>query len=402
MSRQKTGTKASASPAPPAGAVPAAPKGGRPLRVLYVSPHATLGGAERVTMDLIDLHDRRVVEPSVCFLRDGPLVAQCREKGIPTYLVQTPSLSNYFAGRRAVRALADLMVAGGVDLVHSAMAWGHIYGGRAAARAGKPEVWYQHVGASRSSRLEVWASLVKAAGIIANSAFTAAGQRRVNPRRVPISVIHPGTRMPTDPLDLRRAHARAALDLDDGDFAVGIAARLQPWKGQDVVIRAAASLLHARPQARLLIIGDALFGLDKEYAASLPALARELGIPDRVTMTGHRDDMPELLSALDVAIHASTAPEPFGLGLIEAMAQGVALIAADAGAAREIVTPGINGVLTIPGDHETLATAMLALCDDEALRRQLAAAGARTARERFDARSMTRQVEALYQSIVPR
>ena len=377
-------------------------KKGKPLRVLYVSPHATLGGAERVTIDLLDLHDRRSVEPSICFLRDGPLVARCREKGVTTYLVEAPSLSSPFASRRAVRAMADLMVAGGIELVHSAMAWGHIYGGRAAAKAGTAEIWYQHVAASWSSRLEMWAALVKTRGIIANSEFTAVGQRRVNPRRAPVSVIHPGTRLPSEPLDLRRARARAALDLHDDDFAVGIAARLQPWKGQDVVIRAAASLLHARPHARLLVIGDALFGLDKEYAASLPALARELGISDRVTMTGHRTDLPDVLSGLDVAIHASTTPEPFGLGLIEAMAQGVALIAADAGGAREIVTSGANGILTPPGDHEALATAMLALCDDTASRARLAAAGARAARERFDARGMTRKIETLYHTIVRR
>lgn len=377
--------------------------GGKPpLRVLYVSPHADLGGAERVTLDLIGLHDRNAVEPSICFLRDGPLVAQCREQGIPTYLVAAPTLSRYFAARRAMHALADLVVASGADLVHSAMAWGHIFGGRAAARAGKPAVWFQHVGASWSSRLEAWASLVKSSAIIANSEFTAAGQRRVNPRRVPIEVIHPGTRIPTEPLDLRRAQARAALDLGEDEFVVGIAARLQPWKGQNVVIRAAASLLHARPHARLLVIGDALFGLDQEYAASLPALARDLGISDRVTLTGHRTDLPEVLAGLDVAVHASTTPEPFGLGLIEAMAQGVALIAADAGAAREIVRPGVDGILTPPGDHESLATAMLTLCDDAALRERMAAAAARSARERFDARGMTRRVEALYSTIVRR
>jgi glycosyltransferase involved in cell wall biosynthesis len=375
----------------------------KPLRVLYVSPHATLGGAERVTLDLLALHDRAAVVPSICFLRDGPLVAQCRDTlGIDTHLLPAPSLRHYVGGRRVVRSLAELIEAHHIDLVHSAMAWGHIYGGRAAARAGRPAIWFQHVGAAWSSRIEAWAAFVKARVIVANSEFTAAGQRRVNPRRAAIEVVHPGTRLPQEPFDLRRSRARVALDIADHEFAVGIAARLQPWKGQTVVIRAAASLLHARPHARLLVIGDALFGLDHAYAASLPALAKDLGIADRVTMTGHRTDMPDVLAGLDVAIHASTTPEPFGLGLIEAMAQGIALIAADAGAAREIVTPGVDGILTPPGDHEALATAMLALCDDPGRRKAIAAEGSRTARERFDARKMTRRVEKLYRTIVPR
>jgi glycosyltransferase involved in cell wall biosynthesis len=169
-----------------------------------------------------------------------------------------------------------------------------------------------------------------------------------------------------------------------------------------VVIRAAASLLHARRQARLFVIGDAMFGLAAAYAASLPALARDLAIADRVTMTGFRTDVLDVLPGLDLAIHASTTPEPFGLGLIEAMAAGTALIAADAGAAREIVTPGQNGLLTPPGDHEALATAMLALCDDAERRARFAEAGERTARQRFNADQMTRRVEDLYRSICRR
>ena len=375
----------------------------RPLRVMYISPQADLGGAERVTLDLIALHNRAVVEPSICFLRDGPLVLHCREiLGVPTHLVHAASAKRYFAGRATVRTLSELIRSSGTELVHSAMAWGHLFGGRAARKARRPAVWFQHVGAAWSIRIEVWASLVKSAGIIAHSEFTATGQRRVNPRQVPIHVVHPGTRLSDEPYDERRARARLALGIGDDEFAVGIAARLQPWKGQDVVIRAAASLLHARNHARLFVIGDALFGLNKSYAASLPDLARRLGIAERVTMTGHRTDVLDLLSGLDLAIHASTTPEPFGLGLIEAMAAGTALVAADGGAAREIVTPGEDGLLVPPGDHEALATAMLALCDDRERRTRLARAGERTARDRFGADQMTRIVEDLYQAICPR
>jgi len=265
-----------------------------------------------------------------------------------------------------------------------------------------PAVWFQHVGASWSSNIERWAAFVKSAAIITNSEFTAQGQRRVNPRRARVEVIHPGTRLPERGYKQRRAAGRAALEIPDGVFAVGIAARLQPWKGQDVVIRAAASLLRARSHARLYIIGDAMFGFDKAYADALPRLAEELGIRERVSFTGFRNDVPELLAGLDVAIHASVTPEPFGLGLIEAMAAGTALIAADAGAAREIVAPGVDGLLTPPGDHEALATALLALCDDPDRCHELARAGWHTARERFDAAEMTLKVEELYEAVVKR
>lgn len=374
----------------------------RPLRVMYVSPHAHLGGAERTVLDLLELHSREAVEPSVCFLADGPLVERCRDVlSVPTFVVPAPRLRWVVAASRAVRTLSDLIRAGNVDLVHSTMAWGHVYGGRAARRARRPAVWFQQIGASWKSALEVVAALVPARAIIANSEYTAAGQRRVNPRSVPVHVVHLGTRMPEGPRAARRARGRAALGMTNSEFAVGLAARLQPWKGQDVFLRAAASLCHARAHARVFVIGDALFGLDTEWASSLPRLAESLGIRDRVTFTGFRDDIPDCLAALDVVVHASVTPEPFGLAIVEGMAAGTAVIAADAGGAREIVTPGQDGLLTPPGDHEALATAMLHLCDDAEFRDGLAGAGERTAYERFDALEMTLKIEELYRSLVP-
>jgi len=374
-----------------------------PMRILYVSPHAALGGAERVTMDLVGGHDRAAAEPSVCFLGEGPLVEHCRAVlQMPTFVLPRPHLRSFGQRRRTVRALAGLVREHRIDLVHSAMAWGHAFGGRAAAKADRPAVWYQHNRASWGSGVEVAAALVRARVILANSAFTAAEQHRVNPRRTPITVVHYGTTVPAEPREARRARGRAALGLAEEDFAVGIAARLQRWKGQDVVLRAAASLLRARENARLLVIGGSLFGLEPEYAGELRRLADSLGIADRVAFTGFRDDIPDCLAALDVVVHASVQPEPFGLALIEAMAAGTALVAADAGAVREIVTPGSDGLLVPPGDHEALAVALLALYDDREMRWRVARAGERTARERFDVGVMTRRIEAVYAEILRR
>jgi len=370
------------------------------LRVLYVSPHAAIGGAERVTLDLLTLHDRAAIEPSVCFLREGPLVETCRALGVPTFVVDAPRLRNVFAVGRAVRALSDIVRSHGIQLVHSSMAWGHCFGGRAARRARRPAVWYQHTGASWRSALDVTAAAVRADAILANSDYTAAVQRRVNPRRIPIHTVHPGTRLPVVSRDVRRSRGRAALGIADGEFAVGMVARLQRWKGQHVLLRAAASLLHARERARLYIIGDTLFGLDPGYPAELHALARDLAITERVVFTGFRDDVANCLAAMDLAVHASIEPEPFGLALIEAMAAGTTLVAARAGATPEIVTDGIAALMVPPGDHEALAVALLALHDDPARCESLAAAGTATVRDRFDVTVMVRRMEELYHRVV--
>ncbi len=370
------------------------------LRVLYVCPHADLGGAERVTLDLLTLHDRAAVEPSVAFLRGGPLVDTCRALGVPTFVVEAPRLRQVFAARRAVRALGDLVRSHGIQLVHSAMAWGHCFGGRAAARVRRPALWFQHTGASWRSALDVRAALVRADAVLANSDYTAAVQHRLNPRRVPIHTMHPGTRIPVTTREVRRARGRASLGIAPDEFAVGIVARLQPWKGQHVLLRAAASLLHARERARLFIIGDTMFGQDPGYRADLHDLARDLAITERVAFTGFRNDVADCLAAMDLAVHASIEPEPFGLGLIEAMAAGTAIVAARAGATPEIVTDGIDGVLVQPGDHEALAVALLALHDHPDRRHALAAAGEATVRERFDVHTMVARMEEFYRRVV--
>lgn len=373
-----------------------------PLRVLYVSPFAHLGGAERTVLDLLALHDRAAVEPAAVFLRDGPLVARCRDElHVPSTVIEAPRVRRVFGARRTVAELAGLIAEQRVDLVHSTMSWGHLFGGRAARKARRPSVWFQHATPDRNA-LDMFAALLPARAIVANSEFTARMQRHVNPLRRRIRVIHPGARLSEEPREERRCRGREALGIGAPEFAIGISGRLQRWKGQDVVIRAAASVIRARPQARLFVIGGALFDLDPGYEAELHRLVQGLGIAERTVFTGHRDDMPDCLAALDVAVHASVHPEPFGLVLVEAMAAGTALIAADGGAVREIITHGDDGLVMPPGNHEALAVALLELCDDPERRAALAAAGERTARRRFDAARMTRSMEELYRSVVRR
>lgn len=367
----------------------------RPLKVLYVSPRATMGGPERLTLDLMALHDRGVVEPAVCFLEDGPLVEQCRgELGITTYVV--PASVRDRPSRRAVRAIADVAALSRIELVFSATAAGHLAGGRAAKRTGVPAVWLQHRLATWRHHVDRAAAFVKARLIIASSERAAEQQRRVNPLRRTIAVVQPGTRLPTEPRELRRARGRAALGMAEGAFVVGVVGRLVPEKGHPTVLRAAASLCHAR-QACLVIIGPPPPGATDRYGAELRRLAAELGIGDRVTFTGARADVTDCLSAFDVAVCAASR-KPFSLTAVESLASGTALVVGEDAGVAEIVTPGRNALVFPAGDHEALAAMLLSLCDAPERRASLGAEGVRTARARFDATAMARKIEALYQS----
>ena len=366
------------------------------MRVVYVSPHATRGGAERVTMDLVTLHRHSEVDPVVLFLRTGPLVEELRRLGIQTEILVAPAMRNVLAAERTKRVLAQRLQALKPDLVHAVMAWGHGYGGAAAALAKIPAVWFQHDVPNFRRPESLLAALTPARRILANSALTANAQHRFNPRRIRIEVVHPGTRLPKEPRQVRRRRGRAGLGFGDSEFVVGMVARLARGKGHPTLLHAFKSVYAARKDARLVIAGGTPFGLDPGYPVELERLAASLGIADRVRFTGHTEAGTDVISALDAVVHVPDGPESFGLAVIEAMAAGTAVVAADAGAVREIVEPGVTAMLVAPGDHESLATALLALHDDPGFRERMAEAGEGAARTHFDATEMTRRVEAIY------
>jgi glycosyltransferase involved in cell wall biosynthesis len=350
-------------------------------------------------MDLIELHDPGAVRPVAVFLQDGPLSQETCALGVDTVVLRAPRLRHVLEAGAFARRLAAALRSLEVDLVHSVMAWGHVHGGRAARRARLPEVWFQHNLSTPRSAVELAAAIVPSRLIFANSRHAAERQRRLNLRRTPIEIVPPGTRLPNSPRAVCRERGRAIAGVAPDAFVVGMTARLVTGKGHETFLRAAASLLRARADATLLIAGGPVFG-DAHYPDRLRQLAAELGIAARVRWLGADVPFAEVLSACDVAVHLPEVPQSFGLGAIEAMAAGAALVASDCLPIREIVTPSVDALLVPPREPEILATTLLALHDDRATAARLAAAGADTAARRFDAVAMTRRVEATYRRVL--
>jgi len=120
------------------------------------------------------------------------------------------------------------------------------------------------------------------------------------------------------------------------------------------------------------------------------------GLSDRVGFTGFVDSPDEAMRALDIVVHASTAPEPFGLVIAEAMACGRAVIASDAGGAREIFTAGVDALAHAPGDAEALAACITELVGDPDRRERLGRAGRLTAERRFNRRRLAAELVPVY------
>jgi glycosyltransferase involved in cell wall biosynthesis len=215
-----------------------------------------------------------------------------------------------------------------------------------------------------------------------------------------LAMIHPGIDVEGFRSRVRRAPeiVRAALNIASDVFLIAMVGNVRAWKGQHVAIAALARLSsEERARMRLLIIG-ATAAADAPYEDSLHALVSQEGLSDQVVFLGPRDDVPDIIAASDVVLHASTDPEPFGLVVVEGMALGRAVVASELGGPSEILDSG-SGLTFSPEHPEELASILSMLQADPDHRRSLGEAGRRRA-ERFDIRTTIALDMELYDELL--
>lgn len=161
-----------------------------------------------------------------------------------------------------------------------------------------------------------------------------------------------------------------------GGLRVGMLARIDPWKGQRVLLDAFA-LAFAGTDARLELAGAAPFGHD-DFLAELHARAAELGVAGQVVFLGHVSDVDALIEEWDVAVQASTRPEPLGQNVLQYLAAGRAVVVADEGGPTEWVHDGVNGLHFAARDVQALADVLRRLDASPELRARLGIAAAST------------------------
>ncbi|MFC4139879.1 MULTISPECIES: glycosyltransferase family 4 protein [unclassified Microbacterium] len=161
-----------------------------------------------------------------------------------------------------------------------------------------------------------------------------------------------------------------------GPLRIGMLARIDPWKGQELLLDAFA-LAFGKGDEQLILAGGAPFG-HEAFAESLRARAEELGLGDRVLMPGHVSDVDGALDDWDIAVQYSLRPEPLGQNVLQALAAGTTVVAADEGGPVEWVQHERNGLLVPARDERALAATLRRLADDPALRARLSDAAPRT------------------------
>jgi glycosyltransferase involved in cell wall biosynthesis len=365
------------------------------MKVLQVCSARVIGGGEKHLADLARGLDARGHEVYAA-LRAGSglrsLLPMVPERNILRLRATGPlNVANAFRLARFIRERK-------IEIIHAHIARDYLPAALAAKLAGRVGlVITRHV--LFPLRKLHGKMLKRVDGVVAVSHAVADALRAqdiFDPAR--IVVIHNG-------IDLERfARNGTARDSLRGfikpgnSFLVGMVGHLAPIKGQDEFIRAAAIVTSRRADVTFIIAGE-----DKsrtgENRRRLERLIGELGLSDRVHLLGWVDDVPALLSALDLLVSPSRS-EPFGLSIVEGMACGAPLIATMSEGAREILEDGVTGLLLPSGSPEELAGAIVRLLDDEEGRRSLSARALAAVRDRFTLERMAGATEQLYRSVL--
>jgi glycosyltransferase involved in cell wall biosynthesis len=327
-----------------------------------------LGGAEAMLQAVLEGAQGSGHEMELLFFEPGPWPDELRAAGFRVEIVHGGRLREPHRWAKAVFALSRIFHDRRPDLILNWSAKTHLYGSPAALLAGMGErvLWWQQSIPMRSW-LDSVATLLPTSAVGCYSGAAARAQRRLFPSRHTF-VVAAGAPPPEQVTGI------GPLELPAGRLVVGLVGRLQPWKGQDRLLRAQALLRERGHDVHVVIVGGDAYGLSAAYAASLPRLVQELGLSDAVTMTDHVPDAGPYIEQMDILVNASD-PEPFGIVLLEGMARGVAVVAVDSGGPAEFIEDRRTGLLAVSGEPPDLADAIESLVVSDELREQVAEAG---------------------------
>ncbi len=183
---------------------------------------------------------------------------------------------------------------------------------------------------------------------------------------------------------------------DSSEIRIGLVATFARWKGHEVFLSALAKLPRDFPWRAFIVGGEVYSRSSSQYSeCELREKVADLRLQERIEFTGFLADPAPFVRSLDIVVHASTEPEPFGLAIAEGMAAARAVVTSS----DSLITHGVNGFVFASGDAAALARALEELARDPALRVRLGTAARATAEQRFQPERMAREFIELYEAV---
>jgi len=368
------------------------------IRILQCIRQGQIGGGESHLLSLVENMDKTIFEPIVLSFTDGPMIAKLQDVGITTHIIHTEKPFDFFKWK----AVKQLLIEQNIDLIHA-------HGTRAnsnimwAAKKLMLPIIYSIHGWSFHNDQKL---LVKNIRIYSEKILTSKSDINISVSQSnkqtgidQISgfksvVVNNGIDQVKFNPNANFKDVRKELKVDEKVLLLLFIARFTAHKQPLSLIKAFALALKKIPDIKLLMVGE---GDQKKEALQL---AKDLKIEANIIFQSFRQDVPDVLAAADIFILPSLW-EGLPIGLLEAMSMGKSVIATNVDGTSEILKNHHNGILIeLSNLNEDLAEAIVLLSTDKGLREKFKINAIETVRNRFNALTMTKQIETIYRELL--
>ena len=358
------------------------------MKILYLINYAGSGGSERYVELLARYYHGSKATCGLCYNVDGPLVEKMRSLDIPVYQLPMKSIADISAAKKLAKIVKD----GEYDVIHAQYPrenyiaiLSKLFGCRAKI------VFTSHL---ISEQPPVWRMLNRIFtphdhAVLTVCTYGKEVLERGGVARDKIRIVFNGVDAPSAPV--RDRAVLREFGIGDEETVITILTRFSEEKGVPFLLRSIARLKEQTTiPFRLLLVGT---GPDFERDK---ALIPELGIEDKVVLTGFRSDTARLLAASDIYLNSSSS-EAMSFAILEALGAGLPLVLTHVGGNPELVNTGeICGLLAPYGDENAYAGAIAKLLEDDALRSRYAAAARAKAEGEFDLYTLLDKLFEIY------
>lgn len=317
-------------------------------RILYIVPTSNIGGAETF-VKTTTFHKN--VEPHYFLFQQGELTDWLKKKSIKNIFILhfKPRLKNPLLLLITQIKIYKYIKKHNIDIVHSTMAYACFFSAIPTLIARKSHIWFQH--GPVSGLMDIVAALLPNKLILTNSYHSMKKQAEIEKKyffkeisqkkNLSLASLY-NSPNPND-ISIAKKHVRKILNFTDDTTIFTMLCRLQRWKGVHLLTEAVLKIKHELPPNIKFVVWGDNFSKQDDYLGDLKNFCHQHKLP--FIFPGKTNEPQNIIRGSDFLINASTTPEPFGLSIIEALSQGIPVIAPDEGGPTEIIKDKYNGLL---------------------------------------------------------
>ncbi len=371
------------------------------FNILYLHETSILGGAENSLLNLVSKLDKNKFQPFFICPQDGPFVDELKKLNIEVFFVRFPRLKrlNPFRICSAINKIRQVIRKKEIALVHSSGTGTNLLAAVSAKLSHVLITWHaRNLLGKGMWDIDRFFSFLPDKIICNSEAIRERFYKRGKIQDKIITIINGVNVSKFDP-GISGRQIRKEFDINDEEIIVGMVGRLDPSKGHEYFLHAAAGVVKSYPRVRFLIVGDTFSPEHFWLREHLRNLVQKLHLEKRVIFAGFRRDMPQVLAGMDIFVLASDA-EPCGRVLFEAMAMAKPIVATNTGGTPEIVIDRETGLLVPPRNSEALAKNIIILLNNRELAKEMGQRGRERVEKYFTIQEHVEKTEAVYEELL--